>query len=82
MVRSEETNGSVTGAALSALAALLRHGEFDPRETGQADQGGPGGRGRAGSAEALSELVDVVSGCRFEFTDARRDEVTACPNAH
>jgi hypothetical protein len=57
VVKSEETSGAVTGSALGALSSLLRAGLFYG--------------GRPGAIEAMSDIVDGVSGCRFEFTDAR-----------
>ena len=68
VVRAEEASGAATGAALAALAALLRGGLLDPADDVFAS-------GRPDVAEAASELVDAVSSARFEFTDGPRDEV-------
>jgi hypothetical protein len=93
VVRSEETSGDVTGAALSALATLLHHGVVSEVSSDNTACTASPPRSlrtsfptvgavdstlrplRPDAAEALSELVDAVSSCRFEFTDSRHDEV-------
>jgi len=114
VIKSEETSGDVTGAALGALASLLQGGILDPppprpsslwqpssdERNEKSAAGGGSARGGTGKAKttrkgnasrtrsprpppptrpdlsaALSDVVEAVSSCRFEFTDAQRDEV-------
>jgi len=60
VIRSPEASGPFTDAALMALLTFLRTGLF--------------AEGSVHVSEALSEIVDAAAGCRFEETDAQRDE--------
>lgn len=60
VVRSDETSGPVTGAALGALYALLTAGAVPPTAPG--------------AAAAMAALVEAVTHCRFEATEAGHDE--------
>ena len=119
VIKSEETSGDVTGAALGALASLLQGGVLDPppqplpsssppwhafdsrgrggdanaatgglrKATSTSARQGPNDRtlsppprhpprpARSDLSAALADVVEAVSSCRFEFTDAARDEV-------
>lgn len=61
VVKSDETSGPCTAAALTALATLLDFGIID--------------EAFPQSQEAMSELVAAVTTCRFELTEPRFDEV-------
>jgi hypothetical protein len=73
VVKSDATGGDVTGAALASLASLLRRGLLDPPPAACSASAAA----RSGATEALSEVVEAVATCRFERTDAPRDDVVA-----
>jgi hypothetical protein len=72
VVRSDETSGPITGAALAALYAVLAAGLVRPEAPG--------------ATEAMHALVDAVTHCRFEARAAaararagpRRARLRAC----
>ena len=68
VVRSAETSGPITGAALDAVHKFTSRGLI----------------GAAGpfAAEAMHAVVDAVTHCRFEATDAAADEVVLVKILH
>ena len=56
VVRSDETSGPITGAALAALYAVLSAELVQPTAPG--------------ATEAMHALVDAVTHCRFEVRDS------------
>ncbi|MCO5593303.1 hypothetical protein L7F22_047311 [Adiantum nelumboides] len=61
VVRSDETGAPITGVALSAVYKILSLEVFDS-QTAHVD-------------EAMHEIVDAVTSCRFEVTDMASEEV-------
>lgn len=61
VVRSDETGAPITGVALSAVYKILALEVFDS-QTAHVD-------------EAMHEIVDAVTSCRFEVTDIASEEV-------
>lgn len=61
VVRSEEMGAPITGVALSAVYKILALEVFDS-QTAHVD-------------EAMHEIVDAVTSCRFEVTDMASEEV-------
>lgn len=60
-IRSEETSGPITGAALSSLYRFLTSGMFAAAS--------------AHAAAAVADIADAGTHCRFEATDAGHDEL-------
>eukprot|EP00271_Cylindrocystis_brebissonii_P013215 TRINITY_DN32894_c0_g1_i1.p1 TRINITY_DN32894_c0_g1~~TRINITY_DN32894_c0_g1_i1.p1 ORF type:complete len:1612 (+),score=297.74 TRINITY_DN32894_c0_g1_i1:164-4837(+) len=61
VIRSEKANTPITGAALSAVHKILEL-EFFSAET-------------VGAVAAMHAIVDSVTSCRFEVTDAASEEI-------
>mgnify|MGYP006905986854 FL=1 len=61
VIRSDETGAPITGVALSAIYKILVLEVFDPFT--------------AHVAEAIHDIVDAVTSCRFEVTDLASEEV-------
>ena len=65
VVRSDETSGPITGAALAALYAVLSAELVQPTAPG--------------ATEAMHALVDAVTHCRFEVRVSKRRFAQALP---
>eukprot|EP00457_Paulinella_chromatophora_P000186 gb/GEZN01000186.1/.p1 GENE.gb/GEZN01000186.1/~~gb/GEZN01000186.1/.p1 ORF type:complete len:1853 (-),score=239.63 gb/GEZN01000186.1/:367-5925(-) len=61
VVQSPETSGSVTAISLASLRKLLLHGFLN--------------REGLGEAEGMRLVIKAVTHCRFEATNAQRDEI-------
>jgi len=61
VIRSEETSGPITGAALSSINKFLSYGFIH--------------EGTPNAAKAMSTITEIVTHCRFEATAPDSDEV-------
>lgn len=68
LVRSDETSGPITGAALAALQAVLQGELVQPQAPG--------------AGEAMHALVDAVTHCRFEARAAAPEPPRAAPGTN